>query len=326
MASQNEERVVSYEPAPALYLVSKKDPDERQLQESAQKDCGTQVQLDSAGHIPPAILQGHATGKAISPDGAKVTFIDKIEKAIGRAETISSGQTILVAKDKPLSPVELHQLYSGTSVPAHRYLSGLFSAAVKTSAIVPDPSRWIPGVSKDNLSGVVDAWLGTNENTEFEQLSNIGLDTRTSRLTGVVRIKQRIGYLGGLTTAGSREYVAFWVDWGSGFHYEGTTSVAVHDFSSLPSTGLEYKVFLPVDVRALAQSGKRGVKKVNVRASLSWNSPPSATDSCALVVWGNSLESEILVPPGINVSSSAKFNLKFAASGFCLRTMSWQDS
>ena len=251
-----------------------------------------------------------------------MTFIDKIEKAIRRAEAIRSGQTILAAKEKVLSPIKLHQLYSGTTVPAHRYLSSLLSGAARTSAIVPDPSKWLPGIPKDNLTGVVDAWLNTTESTEYEQLSNIGLDARSSRLTGVVRVKQRNGYLGGPTTAGSREYVAFWVDWGTGFQYEGTTSVAVHDFSSLPSAGLEYKVFLPVDFRAHAQPGSRGAKKVNVRAVLSWNSPPSVIDSCASVVWGNSLESEILIPPGINVSSGARFNMKFAPTGFCLRAMS----
>jgi hypothetical protein len=322
MASQIEERVVSYESAPLLYLVSKRDSNERQLPELVQRGSGAQVQIDTVDHTPPATLQEGTIGKAIPPDRAKVTFIDKIEKAILRAEAAHSGQKILVAKEKVLSPIELHQLYSDRSVPAHRYLSGLLSAAAKTSRIVPNPSRWLPGIPKDTLSGVVEEWLSTNESTEYEQLSNIGLDARTSRLTGVVRIKQRNGYLGGPTTSGSREYVAFWVDWGTGFQYEGTTSVAVHDFSSLPSAGLEYKVFLPVDVRVHAQPGSRGAKKVNVRAVLSWNMPLTDAGSCASVVWGNSLESEILIPPGINVSSGARFNTKFAPSGFCLRAIS----
>jgi hypothetical protein len=81
--------------------------------------------------------------------------------------------------------------------------------------------------------------------------------------------------------------------------------VAVHDFSSLSAAGLEYKVFLPVRVPAHTQPGSKGARKVKVRAVLSWNTPPSTTDPCAPVVWGNSLDGLILIPPGINVSSGA---------------------
>jgi hypothetical protein len=123
-------------------------------------------------------------------------------------------------------------------------------------------------------------------------------------------------------TAGSREFVVFWADWGSGFQYEGTTSVAVHDFSNLPAAGLEYKVFLPVDVLAHARPGSKGAKTVKVRAVLSWNTPPSTSDPCAPVVWGNSLDGVILIPPGINVSSGARSSLKSALSGSCLRETS----
>ena len=123
-------------------------------------------------------------------------------------------------------------------------------------------------------------------------------------------------------TAGSREFVVFWADWGSGFQYEGTTSVTVHDFSSLPAAGLEYKVFLPVNVLAHARSGSKGAKTVKVRAVLSWNTPPSTNDPCAPVVWGNSLDGVILIPPGINVSSGVRSRSKFAPAGSCLRVTS----
>jgi hypothetical protein len=268
MVSQNNERVVSCDPASPLQIVSRKDSVERNLPDHAQ-ECGqTPAQSDSLGQIRIAIHPGEANGKAISPGEASVTFIDRVERAIHRVEKNRSDQRILAAKEKLLSPTVLYQLYAGTSVPAHRYLSGLLSSAVRTSAIMPEPSRWLASIPKANLSGVVEAWLSTCENTEYEQLNSIGLDARTSRLTGVVRVKQRSGYLGGASTAGSREYVAFWVDWGSGFQYEGTTSVAVHDFSSLPSVGLEYKVFLPVDIRALVKPGGKGATRVNVRAVL----------------------------------------------------------
>jgi hypothetical protein len=85
---------------------------------------------------------------------------------------------------------------------------------------------------------------------------------------------------------------------------------------------LEYKVFLPVDVLAHVRPGSKGTKTVKVRAVLSWNTPPSTNDPCAPVVWGNSLDGVILIPPGINVSSGARSGLKYAPSGSCLREMS----
>jgi hypothetical protein len=279
--------------------------------------------MDSLGHVPPVFLTEGAHAQALFPGKAKAGFIDSIQKAIHSSQAFDLGKAadhssapISASGAKLLSPAELHQLYAGTSVPAHRYLAGLLSTEVKS------PSQWLPSIAKLNLSELLTAWLSTNGSTEYEQLNSIGLDVHTSRLTGVVQVKQRSGYLGGPLTAGSREFVAFWVDWGSGFQYEGTASVAVHDFNSLPAAGLEYKVFLPVNVGSHAQPGIRGARKVKVRAVLCWNTPPSTTDPCSPVVWGNSLDGLILIPPGINAISGARFSRRYTPSGFCLRAMS----
>lgn len=287
MGSPDNERAVSCNPATELHLVSKKD-----------------------------ICRGPNTSA-----GDKVKFSDSIKKMIHPAQAIHTVQPILACRQKLLNAIELHQLYAGTSVPAHRYLSALLSSAVISPEIALDPSKWLAGNLDVNLSDVVEAWLNTNKNIAYEQLNSIGLEMNTSRLTGVLTVKQRSGYAGGPLTAGSREYVVFWVDWGSGFQYEGTTSVAVHDFSSLSAAGLEYKVFLPVDVLAHARPGSKGAKTVKVRAVLSWNMPPSTTDPCAPVVWGNSLDGVILIPPGMNVSGCARTSTRFAPAGSCLREM-----
>lgn len=307
MASPNEERAVSYDPPTGLHLVQKKDLCREQNLPGRAPEFGEgQMQMDSSGSIPPAI----------TPEAANVKLIDKAPNGV------HPEPAILASKPKVLNAAELHQLYVGTSVPAHRYMSGLLSAAAISPEIALDPVKWFAGISEVDPPSVVAAWLHTNGSTAYEQLDSIGLDANTSRLTGVLTIKQRSGYAGGPSTAGSREFVAFWVDWGSGFQYEGTTSVAVHDFSSLPAIGLEYVVFLPVDLRTHAQLGGKGAKKVRVRAVLSWNTPPSTTDPRAPVVWGNSLDGVILISPGINVSSGARSGLRYAPAGFCLRTMS----
>jgi hypothetical protein len=232
---------------------------------------------------------------ADSLDGMRLA-IDTIEQRVNEGQ-INAGQSVGTAKPRMLTPAELHRLYADTSVPQHRYLAPSLAAAVNSPEIALDPAKWLTDISEVNLPRVMDAWLNTNRSTEYEQLNCVGLDPHTSLLTGVLKVKRGKGYSGGPCTAGSREFVAFWVDWGSGFQYEGTTSVAVHDFNSLPPAGLEYNVFLPVDLLSHMQPCGEAAKTVKVRAVLSWNTPPSTTDPKAPVVWGNSLERLIPISP-----------------------------
>ena len=199
-----------------------------------------------------------------------------------------------------LTPAELHELYDGTTVPQHRYLAPSLTAAVHSPVIALDPAKWFADITDVDLSSVTAAWLNTNSNTEYEQLKRIELDSDTSQLSAVLTVKQSIGYCGGHMTAGSREFVAFWVDWGSGFQYVGTTSAAVHDSSSLPATGQDYSVVLPIHLSR--QTENEGAKTVRVRAVLSWNTPPSTTNPNAPVVWGESLDCKILIPGGQKVA------------------------
>ncbi len=211
---------------------------------------------------------------------------------------VDAEKLILSARPQRLNPAELHRLYADTPVPQHRYLAPSLNAAVNSSSIAHDPAKWLTGIPEVDLTSVVDAWLNTNHSTDYEQLNEVGLDLDSGQLTGLVRVKQGHGYSGGPSTAGSREYVAFWADWGSGFQYQRTASVTVHDFSHLPPAGLEYKVLLPVDFDSWLQPFSETVRTVKVRAVLSWNTPPSATDPNPPLVWGNSIESVISVPAG----------------------------
>jgi len=236
---------------------------------------------------------------------AKVKLPEEIE------QVIDLGQTIQVAQPKALSPIDLHKLYAEAKVPQHRYLApalasaaGSFVSASKgvvsqtAHATVSKSAGVFAGISGINLASLVGDWLSTKGNTTYEQLDCVGLDPNTSQLVGVLKVKQSSGYSGSPCTAGSQEYVAFWVDWGSGWEYAGTTSVGVHDFSSIAAGGLEYNVFLPVDLLSHAQPCFEGPKTATVRGVLSWNTPPSTTNPYAPVVWGNSHEGLILVPPG----------------------------
>jgi hypothetical protein len=252
--------------------------DRRPLRDGARN---AQVRTDGANRSPLPFFSY----------GAKVKLIDKIKLEINPDQ---SDQRV---EPKTLSPAELHRLYAGTLVPQHRYLSTALTEAVNSPDIAPHPSKWLASVPGIDLPKLTGTWLSTNRNAEYEQLYCIGLASDTGQLTGVLTVKRGSGYSGGPHTAGSREYVAFWVDWGSGFKYEGTASVRVHDFGWLPSAGLEYNVSLPIDLLSRARLKSEVGKIVKVRAVLSWNTPPSTTDPNAPVVWGNVMECRILIPP-----------------------------
>jgi hypothetical protein len=236
--------------------------------------------------------------RPIPLDEAKVMPIDKIKQGT------NPDQSVEAARQKILRPGELHRLYAGTSVQQHRYLAPWLAAAANSPEISLNPAKWLGEITRTNPSSVVSAWLNTNSNTDYEQLQSIGLDPDTGQLTALFTVKQSIGYSGNPCTAGSREYVAFWVDWGSGFQLEGTSSVVVYDFSSLPPDGLKFNVSQPVDFRTHVQHYGEEKKTVRVRAVLSWNAPSSAADPDAPVAWGNSVESLISIPTGTTFRAS----------------------
>jgi hypothetical protein len=204
---------------------------------------------------------------------------------------------------KPLNVAELAELYAGTDVAPSRYLipelqkqlNGLPAAP----AVLPGPvAEMVPHLNVD-IGALLGALLNPGDgNTSFEELECVGLNNHTETLVGVLRIKRSAGYSGGLCTAGSQEYVTFWVDRDNTgvFEFLGTGSVTVYDFDPIPDEGLSYAVTIPVDLdkyRPLCTDP--AVWKV--RAILSWNAPPSNTDPNWVPVWGNREEALVYVDP-----------------------------
>ncbi len=132
-------------------------------------------------------------------------------------------------------------------------------------------------------------------NTDFEELHCVGLDRDRSLLHGIVQIKRASGYSGGLCSTGSQEYIAFYLDFGSGWEYQGTTSVTVHDVA-VPAGGLWYQAQLPVSLDAHRQEWcKTG--RAKIRGILSWNSPPPVNQPNFVPHWGDREDCEIEVRP-----------------------------
>ena len=123
-------------------------------------------------------------------------------------------------------------------------------------------------------------------NISYEEVKCIALNRELSTLHASVVIKKPVGYLGDLCKAGSKEYVAFYLDFGSGYIYMGTSSIIVHDISTIPPEGLWYNISLPVFLepyqKAWCESGKAKAKAI-----LSWNAPPPPNNPNYVAAYGD---------------------------------------
>ncbi len=133
-------------------------------------------------------------------------------------------------------------------------------------------------------------------NTTYEELHCVGLDRDLETLHGVVQIKRKSGYSGDLCDAGSREYIAFYLDFGSGWQYQGTTWVDVHDIDNIPNGGLWYQASLPVN---LEKHKKEWCKagKARIRGILSWAVPPAPNQPDFVPHWGDREDCNIEIRP-----------------------------
>jgi hypothetical protein len=138
-------------------------------------------------------------------------------------------------------------------------------------------------------------------NTSYEELECVGLNPNLDTLVATIRIKRPSGFSGNPCTAGSKEYVTFWADFNDNGTFEtclGTTEVTVYDIAGIPDDGLEYAVFLPVDLNAHRQPCEEGPKLVRIRAILSWQVAPPCANPNYVPVWGNREETLIHIKPG----------------------------
>lgn len=212
-------------------------------------------------------------------------------------------QPLIAAKPKELSTADLQLLNKDKKVPEHRLHFAqvhklIANPELTESLMIADAKVPLSEMNID-LSKIIGAILNTNGNTEYEELKCIGLNPNQDSLIGVITLKLASGYSGNLCSAGSHEYVAFWVDWGdgAGWTYAGTSSVNVHDINTIPPEGLQYSVFLPINLSSRRQPCGKGAKMAKVRAILSWQvSPPSNPNY--VPVWGNRKETLIHIAPG----------------------------
>ena len=152
------------------------------------------------------------------------------------------------------------------------------------------------GNLKESTFGPV---LALESNTWYEELTCIGFNPARNQLNATVEIKRASGYGGDLCQSGSREYVRFFVDSGSGWKDAGVAGFEVHDVpDSHDCAGATVKpLTYSVSVR-LDEIGDCCFDPAlpRVRAVLAWNQVPSV-DPNVPPVWGNVLDASIQLQP-----------------------------
>ena len=137
-------------------------------------------------------------------------------------------------------------------------------------------------------------------NVNYEEITCVGLNPRLDILEATVAIKRSTGYLGSLCTAGSVEYVRFYLDYGSGWEDAGSAAFNVHDIpSSKDCAGKRDKPLVYTVTHAIDPKRfwcKQAVLP-RVRAILSWNALPPANNEAWTPVWGNVLERHVQIQP-----------------------------
>ncbi len=217
-------------------------------------------------------------------------------------EAVKAAPPLEASTTQAVSVFELHEMYGGGKiVPPHRFMYPEVHKLVsnpqlsEVSALSSTSILGQLGLKLGDLLGQVSAIEG---NTHYEELRTVGLNTALDTLAAVVTVKLPNGYSGNLCSAGSREYVAFWIDYGTGWTYAGTSSVTVHDIVHTPTDGLQYAVEMPVDFSTHRRLCVSGAAVVKVRGVLSWSVLPSHTDPNAPPVWGNHKDVMVQIKPG----------------------------
>jgi hypothetical protein len=226
----------------------------------------------------------------------------KVKLPTAFAETIDLSQSITTAKPQTVALAERITAYANQNVLPHRFAFKEIQQllAHPTLSAMQGQSgthEWAAKLGID-LANTIDQLIATDGNTDYEQLTCIGFNPNQNALEGTIHVKLSNGYSGSPCSTGSFEYVAFWIDSGSGYTYVGTTAVNVHDFTQIPQDGLQYAVYLPIDISALQQPCQEGPTIVNMRAILSWEVAPPPYDPNYVPTWGNQLNTLIQITPG----------------------------
>ncbi|MFT3703452.1 MAG: hypothetical protein QM802_13840 [Agriterribacter sp.] len=146
-----------------------------------------------------------------------------------------------------------------------------------------------------DLTAILDFLKVKQFNSGYEEVKCVGLNRNFNLLNAAIQIKRPTGYSGGLCTKGSTEYLAYYMDFGGGWVYMGTSSVNVHDIPTIPKEGLWYNAPLSVYLTPY-QKKWCATGKAKIRVILSWNVAPPV-DPNWVAPWGDWEECNVEIKP-----------------------------
>ena len=135
-------------------------------------------------------------------------------------------------------------------------------------------------------------------NTSYEELKCVGLYPEDDLLEAIIEVKRPYGFNGDLCNLGSTEYVAFYIDWGTGlYQHEATATVGVYDIPAVNGKHLFYavKARIPNIGSRLQNCAVENV--VKVKAILSWSVDPTPFGDIYSPTWGNVLVRNVQIRP-----------------------------
>lgn len=208
-------------------------------------------------------------------------------------------QSLSAVKFSPLAPqsasLEVLRKVYGKEVEPSRLGYGMATQLLAQKALVPTAQYELFKKIYDlDLSSIIGELLVQQFNTTYEEVKCVGLNRDADTLNASIQIKRSYGYSGNLCSNGSKEFVAYYMNFGSGWQYMGTSHVMVHDIT-VPAGGLWYNAPLHVTLnpyqKAWCETGK-----ARVRAILSWAVEPPV-DPDWVAPWGDREECHVEIKP-----------------------------
>lgn len=214
---------------------------------------------------------------------------------------------------EPVAVPDLKMMYKDFKVPETRFNFAEIKAKGDEVKANPDlRKKYKQNPQTAVLLKNIDVLLAQQFNTTYEELKNVGLDYDLSSVSAVLTVKKPWGYSGTLCKKGSIEYIGFWayvrddIEQMCLWKFLGLGRVNVHDIQSIPAGGLQYAVYAPVDFTKL-QSACEKPQVLKIRALLSWNEPIAAGDYNKVPAWGNRIETQIQLKPGVSNTAGKPF-------------------
>lgn len=203
---------------------------------------------------------------------------------------VDSAQKLASQEPQPLSYAELKTLYASANVPGHRFGFAEAQTLMQKPALgTLTPAKTATLAAGAELGAILAAIQKQSGDTSYEELLCAGFNPGTRELEAVVEIKRNAGYSGGLCSAGSTEYVRFFVYIGGAWQSLGTAAVKVHDLAAVtPGHPLMYGVYR---IQGFPEAPCKDLTGVPLRAILSWQAQPTGPDY--VPVWGNVVNTHI---------------------------------